>query len=1014
MTNQTDIFLKEYANLNIEQKDAVDSIYWSIMVVAWPGTGKTQIMALRAANIILKTWLDPRNILITTFTEAWIISLKKRLFDFIWVDSYKINVSTIHSFCNDVISNFPEKFLEYRALRSIDDIEQIEILELIIDSGNYEALSSQFDKYFYLKDIKSSLSKLKQEWIDPGEFGVIINKQKEDYEEKLNEIDPKLKKFQTTKESQEKHISKLIELNDIYRKYLKIFAERWLYDFSDMIDFVLRKMKEDENLRLYYSMQYQFIMIDEYQDTNNAQNEIIDLILSESDDKNIMVVWDDDQSIYRFQWANLENMLYFSKKYENTKFVVLKENYRSTQWILDISSESINNNNSRITNFIPGLNKELHSNKDYDTKAELYNANNDIEEKVFILEEINKLLEKWDNIEEISIIVRTNWELESFTDFLQSNSIPVESKLKSNILKSRFVKLLLDLTEIVFDPHKDDTKLANVLRSQISWVNKLDILILLKKLSTINYKLIYKKKLFELISNSEYLASISKQQDSQQALFENESSLEKFEQKITSAEKLDNFVNNILDCQKELNNNFYSFFKCVLEKFNFIDFVTDKWTFSDLEDIYTLLNFVKWLVESEREISPEKFFKKISYFYKYNLSISRNILKWSVSWVQVMTAHNSKWLEFETVFIPGLTYGNWWSRRNPEKIKLPFGIIWSSITEEIWDEKEKLNEEERRLFFVALTRAKQNLILSFPNWENNKAKLQSEFLQELSLNPKPVWNVDLDKVIINAFKKISFDNLVSQEEELYIKEFLKNYKLSASDLNKFLEDPRLFLRDSIFKYPFEDNEFTIFGKVYHKTLEYFYLEFKKSGNPPDNAYLERTFLSQLKKEILTEDEFERLKKKWIEWFAWWYDNQTEFKLPIELEYDFRFKNIYLDNIPLTGKIDKIELINDREVSLIDYKTGKVKSYNEIKWNTQNSDGKYFRQILFYKIMFDLDKDLTSKYTATRLGIEFVEGKEGKYPMIDIDYEEEDIENLKVIIKEVWEKINDLNFWRELI
>lgn len=1006
----TQNFEKAYNVLNAEQKNAVDSIYGPVMVVAWPGTGKTQIMALRAANIILKTWVNPGNILITTFTEAGIISLKKRLFDFIGSDSYKINVSTIHSFCNDVISDFPEKFLSFRAFKTIDDIEQIEILEEIIDGGNYEALSSPYDKFHYLTSIKNSISKLKQEWIDNEQFKIIIEQQRKNYAEILEAIDPKLKKYTSEKEKWEKHILKLTELNYIYAKYLQVLNERWLYDFSDMIDFVLKKLKEDQNLRLNYAEKYQFIMIDEYQDTNNAQNEIIDLILSESDDKNVMVVGDDDQSIYRFQWANLENMLYFSKKYEATKFVVLKQNYRSTQGILDLASKSINHNKSRISNFIPGLSKELNSNKNFNSAPDLFICKNDIEEKAFILDQIKALVETWEKYEDIAIIVRTNSEVESFSDFLQTNSIPVESKLKSNILKSRFVKLLISLIEIVVDPSKDDSKLANILRSPIADVNKLDILIILRKLYNLNYKPELKKKLFELISNTEFLASISKPTDLQQAFFEQEQN--GIDQKITGADKITEFVRKILDCQAELSSNFYNFFKTILEKFSFIEFVEKNWNFSDLEDIFTLLNYVKKLVELDREITPEKFLKKISYFYKYNLIISRNILKSSIDGVQIMTAHQSKWLEFENVFIPSLLLWNWWSKRVIEKIKLPFWIIGSNITE--WLAQEVENEEERRLFFVSLTRAKKKLTLSFPTWVDNKAKLQSEFLQEIELAPRMVENINLDNIVKNEFKIISFDSLVDKEEELYIQEFLKNYKLSASDLNKFIEDPRIFLRDVIFKYPFEDNEFTIFGKVYHKTLEYFYLEFKKTGNPPDKDFLERYFIWLLNKEILSKDEFERLKEKWITWLNGWYDNKREFTLPLELEYNFRSKNIVFDWIPLTGKIDKIEPANNDEVILVDYKTGKTRSLNDIKWATQSWDWKYFRQLLFYKIMFSLDNILASKYSVNSLAIEFVEWKDGKYPFVNVDFTEEDLDRVKDEIKEVWSKISDLNFWRSLI
>jgi len=966
-------------------------------------------MALRAANIILKTGLDPRNILITTFTEAGIISLKKRLFEFIGTDSYKINISTIHSFCNDVITAFPEKFLEYRAFNTIDDITQIELLEEIIDSGNYEALSSQYDKYHYLKSIKDRISKLKQEWIGVPEFVQIIEKQTEDYKEALHEINPKLKKYALEEEKQAKHIAKLIELNDIYGRYLSALNEKWLYDFSDMIDFVLRKLRQDESLRLYYSMQYQFIMIDEYQDTNNAQNEIIDLILSESDDKNIMVVGDDDQSIYRFQWANLENMLHFSQKYENTKFVVLRENYRSEQSILDIATESIINNKSRITNYIKWLSKELHANKKYDTKPELIITNSDIEEKAYILQQIKKHLNEWCNIEEIAIIVRTNSEVESFTDFLQSNWVTVDSKLKSNIFKSKYINLLLDLIEVVENPYSNEAKLINILRSDLSGINRLDTLIVLRKLYSINYKWT-NKKVFELISDNVFLESISKVQDNQQSLFEEELSDNKLEQKISSTEGFEFFTTRILNCQTELSSNFYLTFKKILEEFSFIDFVEKSWKFSDLEDLFTLLNYVKELVTHDREFSTKSFLKKISYYDKYSLVMTRNILKSNISWVNVMTAHQSKWLEFETVFMPSLYLWNWGSRRVIEKIKLPFWVIGSNLTEWMTDE----NEEERRLFFVALTRAKKDLILSVPNSIDNKVKLHSEFLQEIKLAPKIAKDISLTNVVINEFKSINFDSLINKEEELYIKEFLKNYKLSASDLNKFLKDPRMFLRDVIFKYPFEDNEFTIFGKVYHKTLEYFYLEYKNSWVVPELSFLENKFSWLLGKEILSQDDCDKLLEKWIEWLRWWYNYKAEFKLPLELEYNFRSRNIVFEWIPLTGKIDKIEQVTGNEVVLIDYKTGKTKSVNEIKWATTNWDGNYFRQLLFYKIMFDLDSNINSKYIANILALEFVEWKDGKYSFTNIEFTTEDIDQVKSEIIETRNKVNDIEFWKELI
>ena len=387
-----EIFEKQYDFLNKEQKQAVDKIYWQVMVVAWPGTGKTQIIWLRTANIILKAQVNPENILITTFTDAWVIAIRKRLLKFLWNDSYKVSVSTIHSFSQDVIKTFPEKFIEYKAWTAIDSVDALEILKNIldklIDEKKVEELTSDFDKYYYLRTIESKISTLKNEWMNPESLQIAINKQKTDYEEELANIKPTLKKYETTKTKQEKHIKKLEELKIIFTEYKKHLNEKSLYDFNDMINFVLEKFKQDIELREYYAEKYQFIMIDEFQDTNNAQNQIMDLILSVSEENpNIMVVWDDDQSIYRFQWANIENMLSFSSKYPETSIVVLEHNYRSNQNILDLATNLISNNNERLSNKISTINKKLVSSWYYKNKNNdvlFFRATTEKDEQIFI------------------------------------------------------------------------------------------------------------------------------------------------------------------------------------------------------------------------------------------------------------------------------------------------------------------------------------------------------------------------------------------------------------------------------------------------------------------------------------------------------------------------------------------------------------------------------------------------------------------------------------------------------
>ena len=169
------VFEKAYSRLNPAQKEAADTIYGPVMVIAGPGTGKTQIVACRTANILAKTDTRPENILITTFTEAGVISIKKRLLEFLGPEAYKVEVSTIHSFCNNVLQMYPEKFLRFRAKKSLDDVEQIELFEEILLSIKYEALSSDYDRLFYLQNIRDRIGKLKQEGISPEAFDTIID-----------------------------------------------------------------------------------------------------------------------------------------------------------------------------------------------------------------------------------------------------------------------------------------------------------------------------------------------------------------------------------------------------------------------------------------------------------------------------------------------------------------------------------------------------------------------------------------------------------------------------------------------------------------------------------------------------------------------------------------------------------------------------------------------------------------------------------------------------------------------
>lgn len=1015
------VFENNYNLLNLKQRQAVDKIEWPVMVVAWPWTWKTQIIALRTANILRKTDINPENILITTFTEAWVIAIKKRLSDFLWSQWLKVNVSTIHGFSKNVIDTFNEKFLEYKAGTPIDDVDILEIIKNIIDnltlSKKIIELTNDYDKYLYLRDIKSRISTLKQEWISKNEFISLINDLEKKYADELSEIKPTLKKYETTQKSQEKHISKLKELLIIFEEYNKILREKSFYDFNDMINFVLEKFQTDEELRYYYAEKFQYIMIDEFQDTNNAQNKIMDMILWVNiDSPNIMVVWDDDQSIYRFQWANIENMLDFATKYQNTEIIVLENNYRSTQWILDLCSNLIDNNNQRLSKKVSTINKKLLSSnpKFFNIKElpKIIKPQSVELERSFLLESISKYLKDWLKPEEIAVIVRNNKEVEELSKFFELNEIWVISKQNTDILKNEFVIFILKFFYCLLDINNNEHNFIDVCRNDILWLNQVDIFKINKYLFSKNYVRKQKISFFDLICDLEKIDDLE----------------------LNDKDWLLNFRDKFINSSKKLSNDFFiNFFNEFLSDFEILKYIETNGTFDDIQDIFTLFNKIKDFCLIDKNFSMSKFLSKIELYQKYNILIPRQIIKSQKSWINIMTAHSSKWLEFDVVFVTGLYTWNWDNKRVIDKLKLPLGIVWNWLQQDF-----EPIEEDRRLLFVACSRAKKDLFLLSPLSSDNKLKIISGFISEMK------WYIDelqdikisdefLQKSIISDLKPklYKYWNL----EFDYIKDFLETYKISPTDLNIFLDDPLKFLNQVVFKYPFLDNDALIFWKVYHRVLELFYSRYKENKKMDNVWYLEFTFKALLDREIVSPESYEKLHERWINWLRWLYDIiKNSNRQVLATEYNFRAKNLFFDNIPITWKIDKIDIldfwINNNESSwqlaffkenvvLVDYKTWSPKSIWEIKWISRDWTKKdswwnYFRQLMFYKLLCDLDQEFSSKYDIWWLALDFVEGKDWDYKYIEVPYTPEEFEEFKNELLQSWNKISNIDYWKEIL
>ncbi|GIW59734.1 MAG: hypothetical protein KatS3mg087_0800 [Patescibacteria group bacterium] len=386
-------FEKLYENLNPEQRKAVDHLEGPMMVIAGAGTGKTQVIAMRIANIIRQTGVEPFNILCLTFTESGVSAMRERLIKILGTSGYYVRVQTFHGFCQEVIEENPQRFVFARELKLLNDLEKIQHLNKVLDSKSIEnPLKTYGDPYFYRASILQQISNLKRESVsadDLREMAESSNGFLQDYKEVLDnfiamhaskiteeEVQKLLllvqdmngdslrnylhKSFATLiyqgmaeleiskngkpsyrrikdgvksfVETLDKHIPKQMALADIYSEYQDGLLRNGRYDFDDMVLFVLRELTQNKTLLAEYQEKYPYILVDEYQDTNAAQNGLVRLLGEGVEMPNVFVVGDDDQAIYRFQGANLDNILAFHQIYNpHVQIVTLRRNYRSHQ-----------------------------------------------------------------------------------------------------------------------------------------------------------------------------------------------------------------------------------------------------------------------------------------------------------------------------------------------------------------------------------------------------------------------------------------------------------------------------------------------------------------------------------------------------------------------------------------------------------------------------------------------------------------------------------------------------------
>ncbi|MEN9523684.1 MAG: DNA-dependent ATPase and helicase, partial [Bacteroidota bacterium] len=460
-------FHSAYQLLNEQQKLAVDTIEGPVLVVAGPGTGKTQIIAARIANILsIGVDAKPHNILCLTYTDAGAIAMRKRLLEFIGPIAHKVNIYTFHAFCNDVIQHHPQFFLK-RESEPVSDLELAAIYHELIDElpEGHSLRRLKGEIYFEAKRLKSLFSLMKKEDWSAEKIIEAVDK----HIAELPLMDEFIckrasgiyKKGDVRTDKIQEEVEKFNLLKDaavLFEKFDAKMKARARYDYDDMILWVIKAFKENELLLLEYQERFQYVLVDEFQDTSGSQKEILELLISYwGQDANVFIVGDDDQSIYEFQGARLDNIVNFYEQFEESiKPIVLTNNYRSTQKILDASKATIDKNKQRLIHLIKkeGLvldknlvasNPKIISQEAPTPKVvEYYNS---FHEEADIVLQLEKLHQAGHNLSEVAVLYSQHKQAANIIKLLEKKGIPYNVKKREDLLKIPLVNYFINVLE---------------------------------------------------------------------------------------------------------------------------------------------------------------------------------------------------------------------------------------------------------------------------------------------------------------------------------------------------------------------------------------------------------------------------------------------------------------------------------------------------------------------------------------------------------------------------------------
>lgn len=883
--------------LNEEQVKAIEHGEGPLLIIAGAGTGKTTVVTERIKHLITSGRAKPEEILALTFTEKASREMEERVDQALPYGVTQMWISTFHSFCDRILRNEGLHIGINPSYKLLTEAETILFFKAHLFEFDLTYFRPLGNPNKFINGMIQHFSRLKDEDVTVEEY--------EDWAKSyVSEQPDEIEKYQ--------------ELARAYHLYENLKIQEGFFDYSDLISYTLQIFRKRPNVLKQYQNQFAYILIDEFQDTNFSQNQLALLLAGTK--KNITVVGDDDQAIYRFRGAAVSNMIQFRSHFPQAEIVVLTKNYRSSKEILDRSYDLIQHNNPDRLEIAEQIDKKLYSmRRIHGEQIKVVVADrveNEAEEVVNIIKtQVAKGKGKQRQWSDFAILVRANAHAEPFAHAMERAGVPYQFLGPGHLFRQPEIKDLIAYLKVLY-AFDDTVAMYRVLSMAWLGLSGRDIATLVN---------VTKKKGNSLFEVCEYVVNHDELVD---ISFTDPQAKEKITHLVS-------MIHRHLDIvRKETAGQILYYF---LEETGILKQLTGFESSTDEKIAGNIAKFFDKLKTYEMEHGGEATVFAVVDWINLSMELGESPLASNTDWslnnaVNILTIHSSKGLEFPVVFLVNLVSSRFPSIERREQIPIP-----SELIKEILPEGDFHQQEERRLFYVGMTRACDQLILTGAKYygEAKREKKISLFIAE-AVGEQIVTIAQSQPV--GTTKQLSlledWAPVVKPKEDSKQEKNKISY-ISYSQLDSFNTCPLQYKYRYVVKIPVPPSAALAFGDTLHQTVYTFYLKIKEgqSQNLEDLLHIyDEKWISRGYGNVLYE---KKMKAHGVDLLKGFFEHGYDPKsIPHDLEQPFRIK--ITPTLKLGGKIDRLDKRADGKMEIIDYKTGQSTRMKDVGKDLQLS------------------------------------------------------------------------------